>query len=97
MPPGRASVLRRSPQAYVVVTGCYAQVGVAALQKIAGIDLIVGTEHKMHLVDLFDMPQKTGQARVVHSKKISREDFTIEGVGNYTGPYAGQPEDSRWL
>lgn len=79
------AALRRSPAAYVVVTGCYAQVGVAALQEITGIDLIVGTEHKMQIVDLFDMPQKLGQAQVVHSKKISRDDFTIEGVGNYTG------------
>src|SRR5215831_13490705 len=48
------AVLRHSPQAYVVVTGCYAQVGVEALQRIAGVDLIVGTEHKMRLVDFVD-------------------------------------------
>ena len=78
------AVLRHSPQAYVVVTGCYAQVGVEALQRIAGVDLIVGTEHKMRLVDLIDEPQKLGQPQVVHSQKISRGDFTVEGVGYYT-------------
>ena len=30
------AVLRRSPQAYVAVTGCYAQVGVEALERIEG-------------------------------------------------------------
>lgn len=77
------AVLRHSPQAYVVVTGCYAQVGVDALRRIAGVDLIVGTEYKMQLADLIDVPQKSGQARVVHSQKISRGDFSAEGVGYY--------------
>ncbi len=79
------AVLRRSPQAYMVVTGCYAQVGVEALQRIDGLDLIVGTAHKMQVADLIDTPEKNGQARVVHSTKISRDDFTIEMVGNYMG------------
>jgi threonylcarbamoyladenosine tRNA methylthiotransferase MtaB len=80
------AVLRRSPQAYVAVTGCYAQVGVEALQRIEGLDLIVGTEDKMRLVEFFDAaPQKCGQPRVVHSKKISRDAFTIDGVGDYSG------------
>src|SRR5215831_17500508 len=78
------AVLRHSPQAYVVVTGCYAQVGVEALRRIAGVDLIVGTEHKMRLVDLIDEPQKAGQPQIVHSQKITRGDFTVEGVGYYT-------------
>jgi threonylcarbamoyladenosine tRNA methylthiotransferase MtaB len=78
------AALRRSPHAYVVVTGCYAQVGVEALQSIDGLDLIVGTEDKMRLADLVDVPQKLGQPRVVHSKKISRDDFTIDIVGDYS-------------
>jgi threonylcarbamoyladenosine tRNA methylthiotransferase MtaB len=78
------AALRRSPHAYVVVTGCYAQVGVEALQGIDGLDLIVGTEDKMRLAELIDVPQKLGQPRVVHSKKISRDDFTIDIVGDYS-------------
>jgi threonylcarbamoyladenosine tRNA methylthiotransferase MtaB len=79
------AVLKHSPQAYVVVTGCYAQIGVEALRRIAGLDLIVGTEHKMQVVDLIEAPEKAAQARVVHSPKIQRGDFTVEGVGLYTG------------
>jgi threonylcarbamoyladenosine tRNA methylthiotransferase MtaB len=78
------AALRRSPHAYVVVTGCYAQVGVEALQRIDGLDLIVGTEDKMRLAELVDVPQKLGRPRVVHSKKISRDDFTIDMVGDYS-------------
>jgi threonylcarbamoyladenosine tRNA methylthiotransferase MtaB len=78
------AVLRRSPHAYVVVTGCYAQVGVEALRRIDGLDLIVGTEDKMRLVELIEAPQKLGQPRVVHSRKISRDDFTIGVIGDYS-------------
>lgn len=78
------AALRRSPHAYVVVTGCYAQIGVTALQRIDGLDLIVGTEDKMRLAELIDVPQKLGQVQVVHSKKISRDDFTIATVGDYS-------------
>ncbi|MEE8304205.1 MAG: tRNA (N(6)-L-threonylcarbamoyladenosine(37)-C(2))-methylthiotransferase MtaB [Candidatus Tectomicrobia bacterium] len=79
------AVLRRSPHAYVVVTGCYAQVGVEALQRIDGLDLIVGTEDKMRLAELIDVPEKQGQPQVVHTRKISRDDFTIDVVGDYRG------------
>src|SRR2546428_8126857 len=79
------AVLRHSPHAYVVVTGCYAQVGVEALRRIAGVDLIVGTEHKMQVAELMDVPQKSGQPRVVHSQKISRGDFLVAGGGANQG------------
>lgn len=77
------AVLRRSPNAYVVVTGCYAQVGKEALRGIDGLDLIVGTAHKMQIVDLIDAPQKEAAPRVVHTTKITRDDFSLDGVGNY--------------
>src|SRR5207244_13103192 len=79
------AVLRHSPQAYVVVTGCYAQVGVEALRHMAGVDLVVGTEHKMRLVDVIDLPQKSGQPQVVHSQNISRGDVAIDAEGDDTG------------
>ncbi len=79
------AVLRRSPEAYVTVTGCYAQVGVEALKRIEGLDLIVGTEDKMRVADFIDRPEKEGKPRVVHSPKISREAFTLDVVGDYSG------------
>ncbi len=78
------AVLRRSPEAYVAVTGCYAQVGVDALKRIDGLDLIVGTEDKMRVVDLIENPQKSSSPRVVHTTKISRDAFTIDVVGDYS-------------
>ena len=82
------TVLRRSPNAYVVVTGCYAQVGKEALRGINGLDLIVGTAHKMQVVDLIDTPQKEAEPRVVHSTKIARDDFSLDVIGNYSDHFA---------
>src|SRR5437660_10590809 len=42
-------IRRTSPDAFVAVTGCYAQTGVDVLQQMEGIDLIVGTQYKMEL------------------------------------------------
>ena len=78
------TVLRRSPNAYVVVTGCYAQVGKEALRGIDGLDLIVGTAHKMQVVDLVDAPQKEAAPRVVHTTKIARDDFSLDVIGLYS-------------
>ena len=78
------TVLRRSPNAYVVVTGCYAQVGKEALQGIDGLDLIVGTAHKMQVADLIDTPQKEAAPRVVHTTKINRDDFSLDVIGLYS-------------
>ena len=41
--------LRHSPDAFVAVTGCYAQTGVHELRTIPGIDLIVGNQFKWDL------------------------------------------------
>ena len=78
------AVLRRSPKAYVVVTGCYAQVGKDALRGIDGLDLIVGTAHKMQVVNLIDTTQKEVEPRVVHTTKIDRDDFALNVIGDYS-------------
>ena len=40
-------VLKRNPNAVVVVTGCYAQVNAAALAAIDGVRLVVGNDRKL--------------------------------------------------
>ncbi len=69
-------VLRRNPNTFVAVVGCYAQIGAEALKQIAGIDLIVGTQDKLRVLDFIDEPLKLPQPRVVRSR-MSKEPFTI--------------------
>ncbi|MDT7043440.1 tRNA (N(6)-L-threonylcarbamoyladenosine(37)-C(2))-methylthiotransferase MtaB [Candidatus Nitronereus thalassa] len=79
--------LRQSPQAFVAVTGCYAQTGVQALQAIPGVDLVLGNQFKMNLPDYVRPEALTGKSAspaVVHSGTIDRDDFEQEGVGEYS-------------
>ena len=78
--------LRHSPAAFVAVTGCYAQTGVEALCREPGIDLIVGSQYKMHLPDYLPGPQalrKQPAPHLLHTRKIDRGDFVMSGVGHY--------------
>lgn len=76
--------LRHSPHAFVAVTGCYAQTGTRVLRDLPGIDLIVGTQYKMHLPDYLPAPaalKKQPAPQVLHTKTIGREDFLLPGAG----------------
>ena len=78
--------LRRSPQAFVAVTGCYAQTGVNVLRHLPGVDLVLGNQYKMLLPDyLEELPdvRKRSSTFVRHSGSIGREDFVQDGVGDY--------------
>ena len=75
--------IRKNPDTFVAVVGCYAQMGVDAIRSIKGVDLIIGNEHKMNLVNYVDGLEKNSQPTVIHTSKISRDEFVIESVGLY--------------
>ncbi len=80
-------VLRKSPNAFVAVTGCYAQTGVDTLRSIEGIDLILGTQYKMQLPEyIASLPtyDKQTKPELLHARKIDHENFMIEGIGDYS-------------
>lgn len=78
--------LRQSPQAFVAVTGCYAQTGFEALRQIEGIDLIIGNQFKMQLPDILpSVPQQVKHAvPQVHHERMNPDNFLLEGVGEYS-------------
>jgi threonylcarbamoyladenosine tRNA methylthiotransferase MtaB len=45
-------IARENPEAYLVVTGCYAQTDPQAAAAIAGVDLVVGNQEKYRLPEL---------------------------------------------
>ena len=84
--------LRHSPDAFVAVTGCYAQTGVQELRTIPGIDLIVGNQFKWDLPSFLPAPQalkKQPDPEVLHTRTINREHFTL--------PEYGEPDSTRAL
>jgi len=78
--------LRQSPQAFVAVTGCYAQTGLEVLRQIEGIDLIVGNQFKMQLPDLVpSVPTHMKQSVPrIHHERMDPDNFLLEGVGEYS-------------
>ena len=82
--------LKHSPDAFVAVTGCYAQTGIHELRAIPGIDLIVGNQFKWDLPSFLPAPhalKKQPAPEVFHTRKIEREDFEL--------PDTGTPDSTR--
>ena len=43
-------MVRQNPGAFVIVTGCYAQLESENVSKIEGVDLVLGANEKAHLI-----------------------------------------------
>ena len=69
-------VLRKNPETFVAVVGCYAQIGAEALRTIDGVDLIVGTQDKLRVIDFIDDPIKLPEPQIVKSR-MTNAPFTI--------------------
>lgn len=75
--------LRHSPDAFIAVTGCYAQTGPDRLRQVPGIDLLLGNQFKLDLPKYLPEShslRKLPVADVHHTKTIDREDFTLPGA-----------------
>ncbi len=75
--------IRNNPDTLVAVVGCYAQMAMETIRQIEGVDLIIGNEHKLKLAEYIDGMGKQSEPTVVHSSKISRDEFIIESTGLY--------------
>ena len=57
-------IARENPEAYLVVTGCYAQTDPEAAAVIAGVDLVVGNQEKYRLPELLGSLTKRARPAV---------------------------------
>lgn len=46
--------LRQNPEAYVIVTGCYAQLRAEEISKIEGVDAVLGSNEKFKIFELIE-------------------------------------------
>jgi len=72
--------VRRNPEAYTAVIGCYSQMGAQQIAEIGGVDLIIGNQEKMSVIDY--VGQEKNEFPVIVREKISREDFSIFSFGD---------------
>ena len=69
------SVLTKNPEAYVIVTGCYAQLQPHELASIHGVDLVLGTHEKFKLFDYINNFEKKSYSCVFTSPIDEVTDF----------------------
>lgn len=70
--------IRGNPHAYTAVIGCYAQMGPDSVAAIPGVDLVIGTQEKLNVLD-YVKRGKTGEPVIVRDK-MDRDDFEIPFV-----------------
>lgn len=58
-------LVKRHPGAFVVVTGCYAQLKPGVVADIDGVDLVLGAEQKGHIMDYLGSLEKKGHGEAV--------------------------------
>ncbi len=68
-------VLRKNPDAFVAVTGCYAQLRPEEISKIEGVDVVLGSKEKFKLFSLIDNFQKNDLACVYVSPVQQLNEF----------------------
>ena len=51
--------IRKNPDAVVCVTGCYAQTSPGEILEIPGVDVVVGTQDRKHMIDYIEEHKKT--------------------------------------
>ncbi len=65
-------LVRRWPEATMVVTGCYAQLKPQEIASIPGVDIVLGADEKMRMAEYLDrwMAERLPQCEVVPTKEI---------------------------
>ncbi len=61
-------VIQENPAAFIVVTGCYAQLKPEEIAGIDGVDLVLGAEQKLDVVKYLDDLKKKDKGEVITSK-----------------------------
>ncbi len=67
--------LRANPEAFVIVTGCYAQLHPETLAALPGVDAVLGASEKFRLFHLIDSFSKTENTQVAVSCIDEATDF----------------------
>ncbi|MCR5146488.1 MAG: tRNA (N(6)-L-threonylcarbamoyladenosine(37)-C(2))-methylthiotransferase MtaB [Clostridia bacterium] len=71
-----------SPEAVLVATGCYAQVGKEELEKIEDIDLIIGNNEKKDIVEIIENYKNA--ANTIITDVMHQKEYVEFGTTTYT-------------
>lgn len=71
--------IRKNPRAYMAVIGCYSQTDAASVAEIDGVDLILGNQEKLNVLDY--AAEGKNETPLIVRDRILRDDFTIALAG----------------
>ncbi len=75
---------RANPDAFVAVVGCYSQMGYKAVAEIPGVDLIIGNQDKLSVLDYVGLGKN--ERPVIVRDRIDKHDFSIHFAGELPFP-----------
>ncbi len=61
-------IIKENPGAYIIVTGCYAQLKPEEIAAIDGVDLVLGSDQKLDIVSYLDELKKKEKGQIFTSK-----------------------------
>jgi threonylcarbamoyladenosine tRNA methylthiotransferase MtaB len=68
-------LIKQHPNAFVVVTGCYAQLKPQDIAAIKGVDLVLGANEKFDVIHYLDSLTKKNKAEIQHMETSSIQRF----------------------
>lgn len=69
---------REHPDAFVIVTGCYAQLSPEEVADIEGVDLVIGAEKKLDLAEYLDLSTSSQPStNIIHSRTKDIRSFRL--------------------
>lgn len=79
------NALKKNPEAFVAVVGCYAQLKPDEIAKIEGVDVVLGASEKFKLLNYINLSDKNTHA-VIHNCEIEDVNFFVDAysVGDRT-------------
>lgn len=75
-------MVRENPGAFIIVTGCYAQLESERVSKIPGVDLVLGSNEKANLIQYLMMLLLIG-LQALHSISITLSELKISRLSRH--------------
>lgn len=93
-------MVRENPGAFIVVTGCYAQLDAKDIAKIPGVSLVIGSEEKARLVDkVLELMNglRTGDTKTGYNKDLVDEELPSLKVKDFAPSCSRGNRTRYWL
>jgi MiaB-like tRNA modifying enzyme len=68
-------MIKEHPGAFIIVTGCYAQLKPDDISKIEGVDIVLGAEQKLDVINYLDRLKKKDKGTIFTSKTSHIKSF----------------------